>query len=563
MATSPDTPAKKTPDTASAVRPAIRRLVWVRRLCQAAFFGLFCWLLTETTFRGSFSSAAEQVRMSWPVEAFVFADPFVALLALLSTHTVYRGLLWSLGIVVLTVVFGRVFCGWICPLGTLNHFISWLFPSRHGRGSRRVEQNKTRPVRQRVKYYLLYASVGAAVVGSGIGGVLDPICLAIRGIGLAVLPVAQYAAGSVADAARNSGIGPLETVAGGLADLLSSSVGPTRQPYVHVGWLIAVLFVIILVLNRFVPRFWCRVLCPLGALLGLLSRFSLFGMRKRSERCTDCNLCLNHCQGADSPQGGAKWRQDECHMCLNCEAACPEAVIRFGFLPDRHETTRKPDTERRTALAAAAAGVALIPITRTAASLEAAADERVIRPPGAVDEKEFLARCVRCGECMKVCPNNAVHPAMFEAGLEGLWTPILIPRMGHCEQPCTLCGQVCPTGAISELTHKEKVGRPVRLGQAFIDRGRCLPWAMDTPCIVCEEVCPTSPKAIHIREVEVENRDGESVTLQRPYVDPTHCVGCGLCEARCPVNDLAAIRVSSVGETRDPENRMIILGGSV
>jgi formate hydrogenlyase subunit 6/NADH:ubiquinone oxidoreductase subunit I len=145
---------------------------------------------------------------------------------------------------------------------------------------------------------------------------------------------------------------------------------------------------------------------------------------------------------------------------------------------------------------------------------------------------------------------------------------VLVPRVGYCEQGCTLCGQVCPTGAIRHLALAEKIGEkpfaePVRVGSAFIDRGRCLPWAMDTPCIVCEEVCPTAPKAVYFKEETVVARDGGARTLKRPFVDLDRCWGCGVCEARCPVFDLAAIRVTSVGETRSAKNRIMLTGGKV
>jgi ferredoxin len=314
------------------------------------------------------------------------------------------------------------------------------------------------------------------------------------------------------------------------------------------------------------------VLCPLGAFLGVFARFALFGMEKDHAKCTDCNLCLVNCQGADSPQGGVKWRQDECHMCMNCETACPEDVIKFRFLPGRKGTINVPDTGRRTALASFAAGAVAIPAARTADSLDANYDSRVIRPPGAVEERAFLERCIRCAECMKVCPNNALHPAFFEAGIEGLWTPILIARIGYCEPSCVLCGQVCPTGAIQKITEREKLGQgvpPIKIGTAFYDHGRCLPWSMQTPCIVCEEFCPTSPKAIWVEEVDAEVRSSEpgpngelppmkTVHLQRPHVDPALCIGCGACEKVCPVQDRPAVYVTSIGETRSKTNVILL-----
>src|SRR3954471_8558082 len=166
-------------------------LVWARRRVQAGSLGVFLYFLFQTAFRGSFTSADARVRLPLPVEGFLLIDPFVATMTLLSTHTVYRGLLWSVGLLAVTLVFGRVFCGWICPFGTLHHFFAWIFPSRYLRGNKRVEANKTHWW-QSGKYYLMWAFLAAALVGSSIGGLLDPICVAVRTIGLGVIPALQY-----------------------------------------------------------------------------------------------------------------------------------------------------------------------------------------------------------------------------------------------------------------------------------------------------------------------------------------------------------------------------------
>lgn len=569
--------AKLSPKRAGSglpARPLIRALVWARRLVQAGSLGLFVWLLLRTGFGGTFHGDVERVRVGLPVEGFLLADPFVAAMTLLSTRTVYRGLLWSIGILALTLVFGRVFCGWICPFGTIHHFTAWLLPSRYGKGGQRVEANKTHPARQRVKYYLLYASLAAALAGSAIGGLLDPICISVRAIGLAVIPAVHYVTRSAGTAAVETGNATLAAAGDAAQDHVARALLANKQSYYHHAWLIGILLVAVVFMNRVIPRFWCRVLCPLGAFLGSFARFALFGMEKDHAKCTDCNLCLVHCQGADSPQGGVKHRQDECHMCLNCEAACPEDVIKFRFLPDRKSATLVPDTGRRTAIASAAAGAALIPAARVADVIDANYNPLVIRPPGAVEEREFLERCIRCAECMKVCPNNALHPAFFEAGIEGMWTPILIPRIGYCEPSCVLCGEVCPTGAIQKITEEQKLGigqKPISIGTAAFDQGRCLPWAMATPCVVCEEFCPTSPKAIWVEEVTVEKResapepDGKPpkrvhLNVQRPHVDPSLCIGCGACEKVCPVQDKPAVYVTSVGETRSKTNVILLEG---
>ena len=566
-------PKKKLPGSGIPARKGIRILKWVRRFAQVFFFGLFMYFLFQTAFRGSFAaSSSEVVRLPLPVEGYLLADPFVAAMTALSTHTVYRGLLWSVGLLAVTLVFGRVFCGWICPFGTLHHFFGWILPSRKGRGASRVEANKTHAY-QRAKYYLLYAFLLAAIAGSAVGGMFDPICIAVRSIGLGVMPAAQYLTGrGISGVETHVSSRSLQGAADHTQDVLARTVWQSHQFYFHQTWLIVALLIAVLFMNRFIPRFWCRVLCPLGAFLGVFSRFALFGMEKDHAKCTDCNLCLVNCQGADSPQGGVKWRQDECHMCMNCETACPEDVIMFRFLPNRVSAITKPDTDRRTGLAAAGAGALFLPVARVADSLDVNYHAKVIRPPGAVEERAFLERCIRCAECMKVCPNNALHPAMFEAGIEGLWTPILIARIGYCEHSCVLCGQVCPTGAIQKITEKEKLGQgvaPVKIGTAFYDHGRCLPWSMQTPCIVCEEFCPTSPKAIWVEEVEAPVRgktpgpNGEPppmklVKLQRPHVDPSLCIGCGACEKVCPVQDQPAVYITSVGESRSKTNVILL-----
>ncbi len=563
---------KKRSGSGIEARTSIRVLVWVRRFSQLGFFGLFMYWLVNTGFRGSFASADQAIRVGKPVEGFLLADPFVALITLLSSHTLYRGLAWSLVLVAITLVFGRVFCGWICPFGTLHHFTAWLFPSRVGKGASRVEANKTHKW-QALKYYLLYAFLAAAAAGVVVGGIFDPICVMVRAVGLSVLPAMQWVSARVLGSASESNLRWLQTGADHAQDVLASTVFQTKQFYFHQGWFIGALFVAIVFMNRIIPRFWCRALCPLGALLGTMSKFAVVGMEKDHAACTDCNLCLVHCQGGDSPQGGLKHRQDECHMCLNCEEACPEDVIKFRFFPNRKSERTDLVPDRRVALASIGAGAAFYVLHRQsdASAAEVNYHPRAIRPPGSVDEHTFLEKCIRCAECMKVCPNNALHPAFMEAGIEGMWTPIFVMRIGYCEPSCVLCGDVCPTGAILKIDETQKMGKwkpgaegkewevpPVRVGTAFYDKGRCLPWSMATPCIVCEEFCPTSPKAIYTLDDVVLDRKGEEVKVQKPVVDPNLCIGCGACEKVCPVVDEPAVYVTSVGETRSKTNVILL-----
>ena len=221
----------------------------------------------------------------------------------------------------------------------------------------------------------------------------------------------------------------------------------------------------------------------------------------------------------------------------------------------------KTKLSRRSILTAGAAGAATALLLKVSPVTQGKTfSPELIRPPGALPEDEFLRKCNRCGECMKVCPENALHPATLQGGVAELWTPVLIPRIGYCEYNCTLCGQVCPTGALEELTMEEK--HEVKMGTAHFDTTRCLPWAYDTDCIVCEEHCPTPEKAIFAKEEEVVLRDGTTKVFKRPYVDPDLCVGCGICESVCPINDPAAIRVTSGGESRNPDNQFLLEAAS-
>ncbi|MEJ2037971.1 MAG: 4Fe-4S binding protein [Desulfosarcinaceae bacterium] len=516
------------------------KIITTRRISQLFFFTLFLWFCVVSTLGEQWW----QLR-GWPVNWLMQLDPLNGLGMLLATHSVYAGLLWGVLTIALTLVLGRVFCGWICPLGAVQQFAGYL--GKRGLGtSRRADRNQPQRA-QMLKYWILVFLLAAALPNL-LGFFMDAADVhAYLAWGLALIIVAGLLVLSVlrvmrsrrsavwtaaALAAIAAGTGQLATHASwpsaslqiGLLDplalihrsfnlvLLPLADKPlgllNAHPRVYAGaGLIGIFFLLILMLSLRRPRFYCRYVCPTGALLGLLSRWAVWRVGKTESACRQCRRCEADCEGACAPQ--AEIRIHECVLCLNCRDRCNDNLMVYAARPSAAGERRAPDLGRRRMLAAAVSGAVAIPMLRMDGLTGVNWNPEIIRPPGALEETAFLTRCLKCGQCMRVCPTNVIHPAGLDAGLEGLWTPVLKYRLGTsgCQYNCVACSHVCPTAAIRPLTPAERQGTgafaaqgPVRLGTAFVDHGRCLPWAMDTPCIVCQENCPVSPKAIFTRE---------------------------------------------------------------
>lgn len=484
------------------------------RICQLIFLAVFLILFVQTEYRGKDELGAA-------VNAFFRANP----LTLVSTLLADRSFSWLLFPAVIslltTALLGRFVCGWLCPLGTLLDLLGPRF-KRHG---------ALRWLTGSARYWLLLPLLLAALAGSNLAGLFDPIALLLRGLSLALYPL-------FGTAVREGWVG-LYHLLGDSRDTLAPAYSllrdyllPFRTTIYPLAFLSLLLLLMIFALEASESRAWCRRLCPLGTLLGLVGRFSLL-CRVPTRLCSDCSACRERCPSAFDRD---ILQQDACIKCQSCVSGCEKGRARFVWHAPTWEREFLPS--RRVLLGGMVSGFALARLFRFRTP---EAQGRLLRPPGVKDEREFLAKCVRCGECLKVCLKSALYPAAFQAGFEGLYTPALIPRLGYCEFNCTLCGQVCPTGAIPNLPVVEK--QRAVIGKAVFDKNHCLPFASQTPCIVCEEHCPIPGKAIRYQTVTEDRPDGRKVTLKKPYMVPEICNGCGICENVCPLDGPAGVLV--------------------
>ena len=508
----------------------------LRIITQIVFFGLFFFLLLQTRFLGQ-----DYIRR---VEVFFHFDPLLAVATFIASRAIFLAFVYAAITLMVTFVLGRVVCGWVCPLGSLHQFFSWIFKKTKLHRPQRLKTFKDK--RLAWKYYLLIFLLISTLFTLDLVGIFDPFSLLYRSFTVGILPAFDFA---------------IENLIGILYKINLSSIGDGLVQFFETlainatffqGFLIAAIFIGLLLLNKHRERFWCRYLCPLGAFLGLASRFNLLKLKVSEKKCIRCNLCTIHCQTLANPWPNEDWKSSECDYCFTCSAICPTSAITFP-VKAKSESIEAVDLSRRKVILTSFMSIIAVPFFRIS-PVKTRASEKLIRPPGALPEDQFLQKCVRCGECMKVCPTNALQPAWTEAGPEGLWTPMLVPKIGYCEYYCSLCTQVCPTGAIKDLSIAAK--NQVCIGTAWIDKNRCIPWKFGDPCIVCEEHCPVSPKAIKFIKIDIPRPDGVIKTPLAPQIEVDSCTGCGICETKCPVVDLPAIYITSVGETRSEQNQM-------
>ena len=490
----------------------------LRRIVQSIFLLLFFYLFFLTNFP-----------LSTPVPASIFfkMDPLIAIISLISSYKISSTFILALCIFIATIFMGRIFCGWICPMGTFLDIFNALITKWF---LKCLRKRKTSSIKN-LKFYILAGIFSSFLLGFQIIWLLDPISLFSRTLSTGFYPLLSAFIEKIGNSINF------------IPEYISSRFSTETKLNFEIITPVITIFILILLLEFYSRRFWCKVLCPLGAFYSLAGHFKLL-RRITSSSCTGCGDCSKTCKmEAIDTNDHRRTDNNECILCFSCTKSCKQGATKIGFKSKPQPTPY--DTNRRSFLLWIAGGVtagyAGVNFSNTFSR-----NHQILRPPGAIKESLFLDSCIRCHECIKICMSsgNFLQPCGFESGLEGFWTPRGVAKDGWCEYECNLCTLVCPSGAIKPLDIETK--KKTKIGLAQIDKSRCLPWKKNEECFVCEEHCPTPQKAIQLDEMEVFISDSEKLKIKRPSVNKNLCIGCGICEAKCPVEGEKGIKIKPI-----------------
>ncbi|MBN3036699.1 MAG: 4Fe-4S binding protein [Bacteroidales bacterium] len=432
------------------------------------------------------------------------------------TGIVTLGSAGFLVVMILTLLFGRIYCAFLCPLGTLQDIISRM--SRYF-GKRRKVFRYRRPDR-----FIRYTVLGGVVILLALGHIIllelaDPWSLFGRMVSGLLRPVV-YGINNLAvhglEAAGSYALYPVS-----MKGYSWLSAGVSAGMLALVGWL-----------SFTRGREYCNTVCPVGTLLGFVSRISLFRIRLDETLCNSCGLCGASCKAGCIDTVSRKIDHSRCVMCLNCLTACKQKGIHLVSVTfHRRRSAPEYSLGRRGIIRngmALAAGLFTLQGGQKSRGGGRRGERTPVKrehhatPPGSKGFEYFNDRCTACHLCVSACPTHVLQPSLLEYGLAGMMQPFMDYGASFCNFECTVCGEVCPTGAILPMTPEEK--KQIQLGTARFIKDNCVVYTDGTACGACSEHCPT--KAVQM----VPYWGGLTI----PKVTPEICVGCGACEFACP-----------------------------
>lgn len=433
----------------------------------------------------------------------------------------------------LTLLFGRVYCSVICPLGVMQDIISWI----HGKTKKK---NRFRFSWSPAKNWLRYGMLALFII------------LLVAGVNSIVAFLAPYSAyGRIA----SSIFAPIYQWGNNLLAWIAEKAD-SYAFYSTEVWLkslptfiVAVItFVVIFILAWKNGRTWCNTICPVGTVLGFFSRFSVFAPVIDTEKCRNCGLCGKQCKASCINMKEHEIDYSRCVACMDCIETCNEGAIHYAYRYGKKAQSKaqksKPgvDAGRRAfvtsaviASSAAALKAQEIKVDGGLAEIERAKKperQTPVVPAGAVSLKHFSQHCTACQLCVSNCPNQVLRPS---TSLENFMQPEMSYERGYCRPECTNCSQVCPAGAIRPITVEEKSS--IQVGHAVINLDNCVVNTDGVKCGNCARHCPAGA----IRLVRKNPDDPESLMI--PTVDEERCIGCGACENLCPARPFSAIHI--------------------
>ena len=428
-----------------------------------------------------------------------------------------------------SLCFGRIYCSVICPAGILQDIINRLYciGKKKKKGSHRFHYHKPHNL---IRYGLFALTSGLALFGfMELCTLLDPYSNFGRIAANLFRPATIWLNNLLADGLNKAGNYSL-VYASYRTVTLTSVIAST------------IAFIVFFVMVVFRGRLFCNTLCPVGALLSLVSRFSFFRISFVKDKCTRCKVCEQTCKAEAVQTENMSVDMSLCVGCFNCLSVCKKDAIhyRFSLSMVKQKTnaadTVRADQSRRVFIATGATIAATLPAVMLSGqnqyhdSNEENGDyQGPVTPPGSLSITHFKNKCTACHLCVTRCPSHVLRPAGFENGFSYLLKPYMSFYNSFCNYACTICGDVCPTGAIQPFTEEGK--KTIQIGIARLYLNRCIVNTEETDCGACSEHCPT--QAVHMVPYKG--------TLTIPQIEPDLCVGCGGCESICPVNPRAII----------------------